>query len=130
MRLILLGIALSLGSAGAEPAWTNVVEAPSTPATSTATAIRNASAGPYYVGGTMITTSSDFLLIRLDQFGKERWRVVYNSTNNGSETLRALAVDTAGNAYAVGRSSGADNIPELAVLKCTAKGVQKWAARF
>jgi hypothetical protein len=93
-------------------------------------AIRSAGAGQYYVGGTIITTTSDFLLIRADQYGKERWRVVYNSTNNGSDTLRALVVDTAGNAYAVGRSSGADNTPELAVLKCTAKGVQKWVARF
>ncbi len=60
----------------------------------------------------------------------EAWVARYNGLGNGEDRAYALAVDTAGNVYVTGESSGAGTYGDYATVKYDSNGNQLWLSRY
>ncbi len=73
----------------------------------------------------------DFLTVKYDANGNVLWANRYNGPGNASDVPAALAVDSAGNVYVTGASTGATGAGlDYATVKYTAIGAQAWVARY
>lgn len=88
-------------------------------------------AGNIYVTGsshgnhTQYTGGLDYATIKYDADGNQMWVVRYSSPDGYWDQARAIAVDSLGNAYVTGDSSG-----NIATLKYDTSGNQVWIARY
>ncbi|MEO0076153.1 MAG: SBBP repeat-containing protein, partial [candidate division WOR-3 bacterium] len=60
--------------------------------------------GNVYVTGTVYNTSSgyDYVTIKYDSLGQEKWVQIYNGTGNSTDYANAIVVDNSGNVYVTG----------------------------
>jgi hypothetical protein len=88
--------------------------------------------GNVYVTGTSDgpDTFSDYATIKYDASGNQLWVARYNGPGNAIDRPYAFAVDTEGNVYVTGESSGGGTSIDYATIKYDASGNQLWAARY
>lgn len=80
-------------------------------------------------------TGRDYITIKYDASGGQKWAARYNGPVNGDDTAQGLAVDGSGNVYVTGRSAGSGTgcypvCEDYATIKYNASGVQQWVAQY
>jgi len=96
-----------------------------------ATAIAVDVSGNVYVTGySGIAEEEDYITIKYNNAGEQRWIRNYNGPGNARDWTMGLAVDVKGNVYVTGFSVGAGATQDYATIKYTTTGVQQWVARF
>ena len=86
-------------------------------------------AGNVYVGTTAATNAADFLVLKYDTSGALLWAATYDGGPGGFDNLRDLKVDSAGNVFVTGFSTGsADN--DIVTVKFSMDGVRQWVSRY
>lgn len=88
--------------------------------------------GNAYVTGRSagVSTGDDSLTVKYDADGAQQWVARYNGPGNGFDAGWRLALDTLGNIYVVGMSTGSGTGYDFAVIKYDGNGNQLWAARY
>jgi hypothetical protein len=75
-------------------------------------------------------TSSDYATIKYKPNGDTAWVRRYNGPGNGSDAAGALAVDSSGNVYVTGGSSGSGTNRDYATIKYYPNGDTAWVRRY
>ncbi len=76
-------------------------------------------------------TDFDYATIKYDSAGAQVWAKSYNGTGNGDDNAKAIAVDSSGNVYVTGRSTGNLTGFDYMTIKYDATaGTQLWVARY
>jgi len=86
-----------------------------------------------YVSGGLVTgsTASDYLTIKYDSSGTQKWTEVYNnSPTNGYDKANGITVDKAGYIYVTGTSNNGGSIFDYATLKYDNAGNLLWTQRY
>jgi hypothetical protein len=73
--------------------------------------------GNVYVAGKMWSEGWDFVTVRYDNDGNERWVDWYNGPSGGYDYVAAIAVDGQGNVYVTGKSDGGSSCADFATIK-------------
>jgi Beta-propeller repeat len=97
-----------------------------------AVAIATDGSGNVYVTGVSLGlgTGYDYATIKYDSAGQEQWVARYNGPANSGDYARAIAVDSSGNVYVTGRSSGSGTLFDYATVKYDSAGQEQWVARY
>jgi hypothetical protein len=75
-------------------------------------------------------TDSDYATIKYDPNGAQLWLARYNGPGNSIDIPRAIAVDSSGNTYVTGISTGSGTGYDYATIKYGPAGNQLWVARY
>jgi uncharacterized delta-60 repeat protein len=88
--------------------------------------------GNVYVCGTSFanSTGNDYVTVKYDSLGAERWARRYDGLGSGNDEARAIAIDRAGNIYVTGLSYGGSTDVDYATVKYNPAGIQQWARRY
>jgi hypothetical protein len=83
-----------------------------------------------YVGGysTGIGTAEDFIVIKIDSAGNEKWVYRYDGPANYMDDVSSIILDSLSNIYMTGRSWGIDW--DFCVVKIDSTGQEKWVYRY
>ncbi|HEX6432070.1 MAG TPA: SBBP repeat-containing protein [Niastella sp.] len=97
-----------------------------------ATAIATDSQGNVYVTGwsTGTGTGSDYTTIKYNDDGDTKWVKRYNGPGNEIDQAFAIAVDSAGNVYVTGSSTGTGTAGDITTIKYDDDGNTKWVQRY
>jgi hypothetical protein len=97
-----------------------------------ARAIAIDASGNVYVTGqsTGSGTGFDYATIKYDALGAEQWVARYNGPGNGADDAYGIAVDSSGNVYVSGQSTGSGTGFDYATIKYDALGAEQWVARY
>ena len=79
---------------------------------------------------TGLGTDYDYATIKYTPSGEEQWVARYNGPVNGGDVAYGVAVDSFGNVYVTGESSGVGTGFDYATIKYNSSGQQKWVARY
>jgi len=66
----------------------------------------------------------------LAQMGVPLWTNHYNGPGNGAEYAKAIAVDSSGNVFVTGQSTGSGSSDDYATIKYSGAGVPLWTNRY
>ena len=85
-----------------------------------------------YVTGSSeaVSASTDYATIKYDSNGSQIWTARYNGPGNSFDDARTIKVDSTGNVYVAGGSTGANGFLDYATIKYSASGSQLWVARY
>jgi len=91
--------------------------------------------GNFYVSGGSTGDSSDydFATTKYDSLGNEKWVMRYNGSGNDYDLVYyqgSLVVDSSGNVYVTGYSTGLDSTLDYATIKYDSSGNEQWVKRF
>lgn len=86
--------------------------------------------GNVYVTGKSLgsTGAYDYATLKLDPQGNTIWVARYDGPKHANEDAVAITVDTAGNSYVTGASSG--SYDDYATVKYDCDGAELWVARY
>jgi uncharacterized delta-60 repeat protein len=85
----------------------------------------------YVTGGVGASGSRDFGTIKYNTNGVQQWASRYNGTGSGDDWANAIAVDSSGNVYVGGQSTGVSpNGYDYATVKYNSSGTQQWVSRY
>jgi hypothetical protein len=92
-------------------------------------------AGNVYVTGASQTgglgTFSDYVTVKYNSVGTQQWAALYNGVLNGSDAASAIGLDSSGNVYVTGTTSGyGGSSPSYLTVKYNSAGTQLWTAGF
>lgn len=89
-------------------------------------------AGNVYVTGTdqKIPYNYDFRTLKYNSSGELQWSKRYNGPVSDNDGATAIAVDKTGNVYVTGFSIGITFDWDIATIKYSAAGAQKWVKRY
>src|SRR5439155_19578539 len=90
------------------------------------------SSGNAYVTGYSLgaATSNDYRTIKYNTSGSQIWVASYDGPANGNDQAAAIALDSVGNVYVTGASSGIGTNVDYATTKYDTNGSQVWVARY
>ena len=86
------------------------------------------SSGNVYVTGQSL--SSDYATIKYNSSGDQLWIQSYNGTGNSHDLPTSIAVDSLGNVYVTGSSTGSGIGQDYATIKYNSSGIQQWVQRY
>jgi len=88
--------------------------------------------GNIYVTGYSTGEGSgyDYLTIKYDSNGGEVWTTSYNGPANLDDEATALTLESGGNIYVTGKSTGSNTGYDFSTIKYDDDGNQKWVARY
>ncbi len=88
--------------------------------------------GNIYVTGSSYGsgTGRDYATVKYSPDGNELWVARYNGPGNGSDYARALTIDSTGNIYVTGGSTGSGTGSDYATIKYDSNGVELWVSRY
>jgi Beta-propeller repeat len=90
----------------------------------------DASGNVYVTGGSMGSNNySSYATIKYNPAGQQQW-VAYYSASGIYDSASSIAIDSSGNVYVTGGSSGADGYFDYATVKYNSAGEQQWVARY
>ena len=72
----------------------------------------------------------DYLTIKYDSSGVEKWTQKYNGPGNSDDTAYSLALDVSGNIYVTGTSTGSGTGTDYATIKYNSSGDSLWVRRY
>lgn len=81
-----------------------------------------------YLMGTTSFGSEDYATIKYASSGVPLWTNLYNGPSNNTDIARSIAVDSNGNVFVTGYSSGIGN--DYATIKYSSDGVAMWTNRY
>jgi len=83
-----------------------------------------------YVTGSSSGTGFDYATVKYDSSGQQQWVARYNGPGNGDDEAYAMALDSSGNVYVTGYSTGSDSGYDYTTIKYDASGTETWVARY
>jgi hypothetical protein len=97
-----------------------------------ASAIAWASPGYIYVTGSSEGNNSDadYATVKYDSSGSQIWAARYNGPANGEDRASAIVLDSSGNIYVTGWSTGERLRYDYATVKYDGDGKELWLLRF
>lgn len=97
-----------------------------------ATSLAVDATGNVYVtgGGDPIGYETDYVTIKHNADGSERWIKRYSGPGNLYDAASSLAVDASGNVYVTGRSYSSETYIDYATIKYDASGNELWVKRY
>lgn len=73
----------------------------------------------------------DYVAVKYDSLGAQKWVKTYNGTGNDYDRINAVKTDALNNVYVTGRSIGTGtNVEDIVTIKYDKSGVAKWTARY
>ncbi len=87
----------------------------------------------YIAGATMNGLTSDILVIKYNSSGVQQWLQQYNGLGNGEDVATGLCVDSIGNVYITGYTTGTTLNPtnvDLVTIKYNSSGIQQWLKTY
>ena len=75
-------------------------------------------------------TNYDFATIKYNSAGDLQWVSRYNGTGNFIDRANSLKIDSFGNVYVTGNSSGVNLASDYVTIKYNAQGVQQWFSDY
>jgi uncharacterized delta-60 repeat protein len=87
--------------------------------------------GNMYLSGVVNSNYAQWVtIVKQSPSGSQLWSAIYDpSRTNTYDTVTAMVVDSAGNAYITGSTEGQDNPRDFLTLKFDSAGVLQWAVR-
>jgi uncharacterized delta-60 repeat protein len=85
--------------------------------------------GNIYVTGRSVVGTQDYATIKYDSSGNEIWIARYHGPGNGPDWATRIALDSKGNVYVTGSSSGVGAYADYATIKYDPQGTELWVAR-
>ncbi len=119
-------------SSSGTPQWTNIYHGPLSGGPDQARAIAVDSDGNVFVTGNSFNadlTTSDYATVAYSSTGVPLWTNRYDLMN-GSDTASAVAVDSSGNVFVTGCSTGSGVYCHYATLAYSGAGVPLWTNRY
>jgi hypothetical protein len=89
--------------------------------------------GNVYVAAASFTSGTnyyDYRVIKYNSSGTEQWNVTYNGPGNFYDIPTNIMVDTYGNVYVTGGSTGSGTLFDYCTIKYNASGTQQWVSRY
>ncbi|MBO0694567.1 MAG: SBBP repeat-containing protein [Verrucomicrobia bacterium] len=88
--------------------------------------------GNVYVTGSSVDSVNgfDYATVKYDNSGQEQWVARYNGPGNSDDEPYAMALDSSGNVYVTGYSSGLVGGYDYTTIKYDASGNQLWVATY
>lgn len=88
--------------------------------------------GNVYVTGSSLGsgTSLDYATIKYNSEGVQQWVQWYDGPSSGGDGGGSIVVDTSGNVYVTGYSSGSGTTQDYATINYNPEGVQQWVQRY
>jgi uncharacterized delta-60 repeat protein len=81
-------------------------------------------------GNSILVTNYNYVTIKYDANGIQKWVADYNGPANADDYANALAIDVLGNVYVTGESYASSTGYDYATIKYDSSGTQKWAVRY
>jgi len=90
------------------------------------------SSGNVYVTGYSwgSVTYCDYATIKYNDAGVQQWVARYNGPGNWNDAALAIALDSSGNVYVTGYSSGSGTDVDYVTIKYNSSGVEQWVMRY
>ncbi len=74
--------------------------------------------------------SSDYTTVKFNSDGDIEWVKKYNGTGNGDDKAYAITIDKFGYIYITGTSTATNGSLNIATIKYSSSGTQKWVVRY
>lgn len=75
-------------------------------------------------------TNYDFATVKYNSAGVSQWISRYNGAGNFIDRANSLKIDSIGNVYVTGNSSGVNLSSDYVTIKYNAQGVQQWLSTY
>jgi len=111
------------------PLWTNRYDGAGGGDLAQAVAV-NAGGDVLFAGYSSNGTNNDYAIISYSGAGVPLWTNRYNGPANSTDQAQAIAVDTSGNAFVLGTSSGSGTFDDYATIAYSGAGVPLWTNRY
>ena len=89
------------------------------------------SSGNVYVAGWSAgEQNTDYVVIKYNNNGDQQWAQRYNGLGNGYDAPYGIALDSSGNVYVTGSSTGDGTGSDYTTIKYNPDGVQQWVQSY